>query len=56
MVRYAAPIKGLDWKENDPTIIYIVKIKTGNVTTLNTDNILQTNTCRYFRYINPFSQ
>jgi carotenoid cleavage dioxygenase-like enzyme len=30
MVRYAAPIKGLDWKENDPTIIYIVNIKTGN--------------------------
>jgi hypothetical protein len=26
MVRYAAPIKGLDWKENDPTIIYIVNI------------------------------
>jgi carotenoid cleavage dioxygenase-like enzyme len=39
MVRYAAPIKGLDWKENDPTIIYIVNIKTGNVTTLKTDNI-----------------
>jgi hypothetical protein len=39
MVRYAAPIKGLDWKENDPTIIYIVNIKTGNITTLNTDNI-----------------
>ena len=39
MIRYAAPVKGLDWKENDPTIIYIVNIKSGKVTTLNTDNI-----------------
>ncbi|XP_063421205.1 beta,beta-carotene 15,15'-dioxygenase-like [Mytilus trossulus] len=39
MVRYAAPIKGLDWKANEPTTVYVINLKTKAVTSLETDNV-----------------
>lgn len=39
MVKYAAPIKGLDWMPDEPTTVYVINLKTKNVVTIETDNI-----------------
>lgn len=39
MVRYAAPIKGLDWLAEDPTTIYVINLKTKKLITMETENV-----------------
>ena len=39
MVRYAEPFNCLDWYDNEPTTVFVVEIRTGEVYTLKTDNV-----------------
>lgn len=39
MIKYAEPIDSLDWIDGEDTTVYVVKVDTGEVTEIKTDNI-----------------